>query len=38
MRATLDVCALFASAIAKKHAPGAGWTSLRARDVAGANP
>src|SRR6266446_4736422 len=26
MRATLDVCALFASAIARKHAPGAGWT------------
>jgi hypothetical protein len=24
MRATLDVCALFASAIARKHAPGGG--------------
>jgi hypothetical protein len=34
MRARLDVCALFASAIAKKHAPGPGWASLRAPEVA----
>src|SRR6266853_4830889 len=34
MRATLDVCALFASAIARKHAPGAGGQSLSATEVA----
>src|SRR5260370_40062415 len=28
MRATLDVCALFASAIARNHAPGAGRQEL----------
>src|SRR6266403_4658756 len=34
MRATLDVCALFATAIARKHAPGAGWTVAERNEVA----